>query len=69
MTPLQYSLIDAPRGLAAVLGGMAVGALVTRYGTPRVAMIIGMGMWAAGFIYLAFRNDTVERRRSPIQTS
>jgi MFS family permease len=59
MTPLQYSLIDAPRGLAAVLGGMAVGALVTRYGTPRVAIIVGMGMWAAGFIYLAFRNDTV----------
>lgn len=59
LTPLQYSLIEAPRGVAAVLAGVVVGVVVRKYGTPRVAMIVGMLTWAGGFLYLAFRNDTI----------
>jgi MFS family permease len=59
LTALEYAFIEAPRGLAAVLAGLVVGVVVSKFGTPRLAMIVGMAIWAAGFVFLAFRNDSV----------
>lgn len=58
MTTLQYAWIATPNGIASALAGMAVGLVMSRFSGTRMVIVVGMGMWVAGTIYLAFRNGT-----------